>query len=765
MRVWIAGLICAVVVMSGAAGAQGCELPDVSAYWQPGTPDREQRELAVQLQDYQLCQLEAFAKNPKRRKFPGDEAMIASFRKSIQQNRDLFAKRSSFPGAAVILERALADKKMQAAAGGFATYQDLSRDIYLAETCDVNECLGEVLLDEYRSQGKDPYADAARFAREARGASLEPWFLLGNLTIKRETNDLTGLRLRQAFDEAIERHNTLLAELSNVRAALNEVIKTRNGIMQPLEADQRVRTNALNGILAQYQIDPAQVRASDAHKGFTARIAKADRRMLQLDKAITHLFATRGDTQEGQDLIRGLQDEREAVEVKAETARQDREMLFSPDLPLDVAAKVKVMRREVDDGQADINRRKRIYSARTDRAEAKVYSVIAALDKAAEQRNAARKAYGNYTDNLRLMRVIRVTTDHATLVEATEEEIERFRKHLDGVRREVRARRAALPELDVRRDETRKAMLEAGDRANEANIALRNSGFVSYIAQASIEVAFAAYDLAQAYKVGPAGFFTEATKQIVMGVAYPPSYYDAGSYTLSEYALGQSAPRSSELVDIDKNLSGAPAAKTLEKNFRSMPFKVILKALEESAAKSSVGAARDSYISAVLSATTSETIQREFLEEAWKQEARLGEISKELAKMTGAAGKGKFAAQASLKIGKDLLKGVAKEAAKKGIAEVIEGGYLEDYMLAQLELAQAVVERRHATHGEDDWRTRVLEAHLGLPPFQGIPNAEALANAQATLAAVSREVTPDAPRVRRLAESIDAGLSASELEL
>lgn len=676
------------VALTGPAGATDCVPPTFTHAILP-TEGEEFRQVFIGMTEYTLCIHQKDVNADFRVKFPGYTEMNTSYVNRLKAELKFWKGRKSVPNAEQYRE-AYKENKV----GNIVTAFGLSLNIGDALYSEKSRRIPDPYLEAMRAEGKNPEADAARISMNTRFPLPTPWFLIGNLTIKRGTTDLTGLNLKLALEVTIERYGTLLTELSQARDVLNESIRQRNGKMKPLETEQRKRQNARSSILAEHQINPTLVRTSSAHKNLTSQFLKAENRMLQLDQAITHLLAERADSVAGLQRIQSLQDEREAEDSKAQGARREREMLFSPDLPKNAAEKVKGISRKVDAAQQDMDRRNSSYGARIDEAEAKVHRAIQALDKAAAERGVAREALGKYLDNLRLMQVTGVKTKHATFVEATEDELKRFQKHLDAMRLELRKRQAEVRDLNVKRGDARVKMLLAGDNAHDANIALKNLGFVSILAQASLELAFAGYDLAESIKLGPWGVFVEGTKQMVMGSAFPPSYYDATSHTLSEYALRDSAPRAAEVVDLDERTSLAQVAKSLQKRVSTTPFKVILKSLDESAGKAAVEAARDSYMWTAIG--TSKETQAELLKAAWNHESRLAEVTEEIATMTGKSGKKAFALHNAKKISSDLVKSIAKEAVKKGIAEVVEGGALEDYMLAQLELAQAVARFKHA---------------------------------------------------------------------
>ena len=714
-RIFGAAMTALGIVPGTGAQAQvaGCAFPapvdlgsDTAAAW-------EKLTYAADIQTYQLCALEAFANNPKRVRFPGEDKMLASYRAAHKQTIRMLKARASFPGDGRVLSRSQANTELQRSGRDYALFYQFSEGLYWSENCGETNCPQRDDLEAFAaSLGVDPRAEAARIAREGRGVAMEPWFLLGLLKIERKSTDVTGQSLKSAFEAALFAHEQALDDLSVARRVLNEAIEARDEVMDPLKAAQRKRLNALNEVLGQYRLDPAVVREGSAYKAASARIARAERRMLQIDQAISHLVEQRGEEAFGQARIAELRAERDGERARVDMARAEREALLTPELPPDVAAKARQMRREVADGQADLNRTGAYHEARISRAEARVHVALAASDTTSEARDTARRALGKWSDNLRLMRITSVTTEHARLVEATEEELARFQTQLDKVRAEVRARKDKLRGLNDARGKARVEMLRAANAANEANIALANAGFLSHLAQANVEMAFAAYDLVKSLELGPAGLAAQVTKIYVLGFAYPPTYYDAASKTLSEYGLGRAPPRSTEILDVYEHLSLRPAAETLSKQFYSMPFKRVLTSLEASAAKVGAESGRATFMDAAASLSSAETSR--MVEAVWKYEENLATATKELAEMTGKAGKAAFVKSAAVSFGKDILKGIGKEVAKKGMAEIIEGGFLEDYMLAQMDLAQAVAKMRHA--GSLYWANHdavtVLEAML-----------------------------------------------------
>lgn len=696
------------LVLVSAGSAQDCVLPKFDHTNVPSAGE-ELRKLKIGMAKYILC-VEALPVDSLN--FPGEKALAASYIARLKAELKLLENRLSVPSA----------KQFGAANpvpegwnnwGDYAIFRNLSSALSHEFTGDkdANEYLS-FLRENGSSKGLDARTEAARLAKELRFPLPRPWFSIGNLTITRGSSDATGLRLRMALDTAADAYGASLADLSMAREQLSLALKARSAALDPLQAEQQIRQRDLSALLRAHAEDPKSVRAGKAYQDLTAIVERSEKRILELNRATTHLFRERGDSSIGETRIRALQDEREAEELKAELARQDRDLLFAPNLPPGVADKVKVLNREIATARQNIDRRGRIFSTRIEDAQDRIERQSTLLAKAAQARQSARDALAQWMDNLRLLRVTGITTEHATFIEADADEQEKFQAHLDALRREIRARKADLHDLNVKRGEARVAMLQAGDAANAANIKLSNTGFASYMAQATIEIGFAAKDLAKAAEAGPAVFFAEATRQIVLNTAFPPSYYDAASHTLSEYALNQPAPRAAELVDIHEHVTVHPAAKNVGKRFAAMPFNVVLKELEEAALKTRVDAARGSYMWAAVDAAPAK--QANLLKYVWAQEGKLAEVTQELAEMTGRAGKKAFAAHAAVKFGSDLAKGIAKEAVKKGLAELIEGGALEDYMLAQLELAQAVARFKHA--GNLYWANHdalvILEAML-----------------------------------------------------
>jgi hypothetical protein len=696
------------LILATSGSAQDCVLPKSDPANLP-TAGEEFRRHMTGLTKYILC-VEALPVDSLN--LPGEKALAASQITRLNAQLKLFENRLSVPDA----------KQYRAANpspegwhewGDYAVFRSLSSLLLIEFTGDkdANEYLSR-LRENGLSEGLDARTEAARLARELRFPLPQPWFSIGNLTITRASSDLTGLNLRNALDTAADAYGAKLADLSMAREQLSLALKARSAALDPLQAEQQIRQRDLNALLRAHTEDSQAVRAGKTFQDLTAIIDRSERRIADLNRATTHLFRERGDTKIGETRIRALQDEREAEELKVELARQDRDLLFAPNLPPGVAEKVKVLKREIATARENINRRGRIFSTRIEDAQDRIESTSTHLATAAQARQSARDALAKWMDNLRLLRVTGITTEHAKFIEADAEEQAKFQTHLDALRREIRARKAEVHDMNVRRGEARVAMLQAGDAANAANIKLSDTGFVSYMAQATIEVGFAAKDLAKAAEAGPATFFAEATRQIVLNTAFPPSYYDATSHTLSEYALGQPAPRAAELVDLHEHVTLHPAAKNVGKRFAAMPFNVVLKELEEAALKTRVDAARGSYMWAAVDAAPAK--QANLLKYVWDQEDKLAKVTKELADMTGRAGKKAFAAHAALKFGSDLAKGIAKEAVKKGLAELIEGGALEDYMLAQLDLAQTVARFKHA--GNLYWANQgslvILEAML-----------------------------------------------------
>ena len=675
------------------ASAGDCELPSMVAISDPGASASDKMAEAAVLQIYQLCILEEFERRSDRQRFAGDDAFIESFRDSFQKARDLFLGRKSFPGFARIRERN--DTEATKIAGyGYTTYMHLSEFIYLASQCSDPYCVPRLELQKFAARGTDPVDEAARIAWEIRAEPIDPWFVIGPISVARESTDLTGINLRRKLEDAVFAYDLIAADLNRAKQRLGEAIETRDSVLTPLEDAQQLRQDEMNALLARNGKDETAIRQGSAYKNLSAIIARSERRVGQLDLAITHVFETEGDREAGQKRIRELQDELEAILQKADAAQIERDALFETRLPDEIEDKAVRLRREIRAAADDIQRRKAIYNARVESAQQAMETQNLALLPAAAAKEAARKALKTWENNQALTRIIGVETADAKFVPATEEERQKLQSHIDRIRAEIRERQEIARDLNDKRGSARLAMLEAGEAANDANNRLRDRGAISLIAQAELEIMFAAYDLVKSAKGGPAAVLAEASRQLVMTAAFPPSYYDATKRKLSDYSLYHSAPRATELVDLDAHLTGAPEVKELRKYWQGLPFKVVIKSLEEKAGKSAIESAADSYLFAA--ADLPQANQTALLKSIWKREEELASVSKELAAMSGQAGKSAMVAHASKKFVEGLAKSIAKEAVKKGIAELVEGGALETYMEAQLKLAEAVAAFQHA---------------------------------------------------------------------
>ncbi|MEL7257984.1 MAG: hypothetical protein AAFN80_09090, partial [Pseudomonadota bacterium] len=143
------------------------------------------------------------------------------------------------------------------------------------------------------------------------------------------------------------------------------------------------------------------------------------------------------------------------------------------------------------------------------------------------------------------------------------------------------------------------------------------------------------------------------------------------------------------LVDTDSMTSRATLIKNLEKTWANLPLKSLVSTFEEKGLKRDVRVGWKHF-------KTTDVNMWQQLKRIGEKELELEKVTKELREMTGRAGALTAVKSFTLKMGEGIAKGLAKEATKKAIAEILEGSFFEDYMMSQVDLSHAVTRFQHA---------------------------------------------------------------------
>lgn len=664
----------------------------------PDTRGIERLDAIILVQEHKLCLMRNFRSADWVFRPAAHEAFFDAFEEFLSIEIDLYKSRLSMPSTSDIQET-LQEIGRHGLSKKITDFMDATMIIYEEDKCAQNPIFSrdrvfDCPVDLYGTQISQKYGMELRpwvekAAVELRSEPLPPWFRLGAVSVRYEPDSLAHLRLKTALEEAGRARGDAQVELASRRQAASQAKEKRRASLDPLRTQISKALQALASMEQARRPNASAVMASQQWENFAHIARTAEKRVQELDTAIEHVFATEGDRPAGQLRLKELQSERDAQSAISEQAWADRTALIEPQYSAEETARRKVLTNAIMIDRADHDRRAKLNKGWISETVAAVQRAQANLENVDARLATAQREMQDWYANQKLLNLTRLETKHATLVPAEESEIREMQLHIKSLRAEIERRIAARSELESARRKARKTMLAAGAHADDMNLRLAAAGWGSMLAQATLEVAFVAKDLKDAAALGPQAMLVVATQNLVGNVIWPPTYYDATSQKLSNYALGHEGPDDWELIDLDPSVITEKTRAQIEKQWRQMPFKVMLQVLKEDAARAAVDNSWKRYLH-----TSAGT--RGFLHTIGKQELKLAEISQEMLQMTGKAGMRAAAHHFGAKMVEGLAKSLAKEATKKAIAEFFEGHFLEDYMVSQMELGQAVTRFQHA---------------------------------------------------------------------
>jgi hypothetical protein len=683
------------LLLSSAAFAQvsnDCAIP--TANFDPDAPEQERLEGAIAIREYMLCVAIKESNASNRVRPSADADFMADIIEIRRADLALLKSRLSFPPLEDIREAVVAtgrpDQEVK-----YTHYLFATAELHYLENCEgklngvcpISPPMQNVVPQSYGMQVR-PWVE--KTAKELRLSPMLPWFRLGSVSVRYEPDSLAHLRIKAALEVAVSDQNAAQKHLTARRKVASQAREKRRENLDPIRA--RV-SSAQEELFAMEQARRPNAEAAVASQQWDnyAHMAKvAEKRMGELDARIAHVFETEGDRPAGQKRIKKMQVERDGESEISEKAWADRAAMLEPDYTV----KELVRRKELNDAikvdQLDHDRRARLHSGWIAEADGAVATAQIVLEQADAALASTQTKMQNWQASYALMKLTRLETKHATLLPAEEEELKEMQVQILELRQEIDRRVGLRAGMLEGRKKARKEMMDAGAHADAMNIKLDHAGRVSLVAQVAIEVGIVAYDLWDANKKGgPQAMLVVAGQTLASNMIWPPSYVDATRQKISDFAIGQDGPDDWELVNIDPQAIAERAPGLIEKQWRQMPFKVMLQVLKEDAARAAVDKSWKRYLY-----TSVDKVG--FLRTIGAREIELEKITAEMAQMTGKAGLRAAAKHFSGKLIEGLAKSLAKDGAKKLVAEVVEGHYFEEYMVSQLALGQTVSRLQHA---------------------------------------------------------------------
>ncbi|MBV7393105.1 hypothetical protein [Mameliella sediminis] len=667
-----------------------CPIPEVR--FDPTASHAERLDAAIISQTFVICTQRQSLRDTARIKPEGDAELVRSMLDAFEADLDLLTSRLTMPPIEdyrAAFARIGRDKQAVA----WADYLSATAALHFYDTC--NRAKGECAIDlpimkaVPDRHGMAPRPWVAMIARTMRPEPMPPWFRLGSVSMRYEPDSLAFLRIKSKLDEATRARDEAIRVLDKAKADLAAQLDKRAGVLAPLRQRIEKDRQTLFRMEMQRKPDSNKVMKDPGWQARADIARRAEKRVDELDRAMASVFATEGNTAAGQKRLREMQDERDAEALRADTAWAERIAMLQPDYTAEERAIREKLEQEIGVNQRDHDRRQAIYDGWIREAEIKLVKAQVTLDAAYEVLGAAQKEMQKWYAGQSVASVLLIETDHARFVPAKGDELDKLRTEIARLEAEIADREARRADLQAKREEARQAMLAAGQTADRMNDRLAAAGLASMMAQYAVEAGFSARDFIKSIRGGPAAMLAEAARQGVGIYLSPPSYYDASTKRLSDYARGQDTPSDWALVDLDSLTSRETLVKTVEKNWANLPLKTLVQSLTQE------NLWRDQRIGWKQFKTVDGNMWQQ-LRKIGETEVELEKVTKELRAMTGRAGA--FAAVKSFttKLGEGVAKSIAKEATKKAMAEILEGSQFEEYMLAQVDLSQAVARFQHA---------------------------------------------------------------------
>ncbi len=529
--------------------------------------------------------------------------------------------------------------------------------------------------------------------------------IIGAISVERASTSLTYQNLKAAVRNAKDDAENADEAFEHAHQRLQAAVQDSSAILTPLyDADQAMSTK-LYELQAKGRKDTETVVQLPEYAKIGEAIARHQNRLDVLKNAAKNVEATEAKTPHGKARLEELAAERETVESKITTLEKTRDALFTPErTPAELTA-IQNLKSEIADTRADIERREKIYQDRIARAEGPITQLRSSRQTAYAKLDAARKKLVDWERNSGLLQITGLTTRHATYEPAEADEIETLYDLTADVYEELAKHEGVQQQLAANRDQAREQMLAAAQAAEDANNRLETYGNLSLIAQAATEAVDSFYSIAKVAELGPGAVIAEASRQMLFNTVLPPTYYDSTRMRLSDYtAHGSRLSRlknNYQVIDTDAWAAGLPAASTVRNFWLNLPYKIVIQHLQHAKASGAMKTASYRMANAINGRNSSPIanagVWKRYLRAVAEKDRALTNAAKELADVTGREGMRGIVRSYVKDIGFSLARGLGKEALKRAQAEFIEGGALEDYMLAQVELGRAVARVQHAS--------------------------------------------------------------------
>ncbi|MEP0940164.1 MAG: hypothetical protein ABJH63_10660 [Rhizobiaceae bacterium] len=634
--------------------------------------------------EFGLCRWEETSREPSHYRPAGDSAFYQHLLRVLGENHELFKTRKPFltyEQHTRLLGARFRDPKWRS----IGTYALLGDQIASWDRCQPN-CSKPYLLEQLESQGKNPKAEMARIAN-TRVDALPPWFTIGKVEIstdgtnnrRRSEMSIDQQTAERAYQNALETRNLRKRELDQAKDTHRQKVQELRKV--PDDIAKRITQIESGG-----RPDPDAVRETRQWLELDGRIERLYDRREEIDKAIENLAVNYpASDQFAQRRIRALQQEHTELDATEESLTERRDALNAPQLTAAQRAELAELKDKLDLEKRHARRAIRYENERLDRAQQLFDGAQEDLDEAEEAKMAVRDRQADWRPT-RTARVVKVRTEHADLDiadEGTGEVIESLNKRIRQLRR-------TQSRLKDQRKAARERVKELAAIADEKSTTLGRRGGYSVFLQAGLEIGFAAADLWESgTKGGAAGVLLKGIQTFTQNAIFPPSYYDADKGRLADYMSRSSRAGDYHYADVDTVSGlGKKFGKEFVKVVMKSPHSALAKRLNQQVTQNTFKALSESYLK---SGGTNHSLIQSMID----NRKQLNEITKELADRTGKNGARELAKHGWEDFKKGLKKSFGKEVAKNLIAKLVEGRAFDDYMYAQVDLADAVFRMQH----------------------------------------------------------------------
>lgn len=671
-------LVLSSIITTPASAQSNCgTAPDLSIEQMKALSTAAWRDYAIKNWEYQICTWRGHYAFPERHRPPADADYVAAMLASFQASLTVIKDRRTIPPVERYLEK-LRDPARMEAFGELFTYSMLTQDIYREDNCPVPKqgryCIPASMLAQLEATGKDGRAEVARMARESRLAPIDPWFLIGSVTVRMDPEaELERGDLKNAQREASEFYNQMKAQRDEAEKKLADAEAATARRIEALNKAPEALAEKIFEITVKAPRDPAVVRANARYRELTDLIEKAEARRATIDERIAYMRRTYpADDRFALDRISDLQTEQATLRERETRWHAERGAMFRPRLSNRDKAELEQLADEYKLARDDVDRRIALERRRLARIGTATETARNRFRAAEVALAVADKALAEW-ERPKVARIEEILTDDAEIHVVGERGMERLIALNQVIARIETDQRKRWIEM--------RAAGKVADRAKDAiygaGYALARAEYTSVLSQATLEALFIAWDVGKAYQAGgPPGALIELVRQQLMLLAFPPSYVT----TPTKKGAGKSSS-GTNYAALLKALQ--KSAEQLAKQGASEPFRIFRNI---SAKGWNAAEAEKQLIKAITDGSP------EVYEKIRKHQGNYDEAVKKLAELKEKGAIKKFAGRMGQDLLKGLLKSVVKDYAKQAISDLLAKPEFQAYLEAEFKFNRSLLE-------------------------------------------------------------------------